>query len=58
MEEVITEDRMEKERLRAQLEKEQKEIDAATKVTYSFILGKVGKMITMRRCIILLTHYF
>lgn len=59
MQEVIIEDRMEKERLRAQLEKEQKERDAATKVTYSFILGKVGKRImAMRRCIILLSHYF
>ncbi|XP_077104354.1 dynein regulatory complex protein 9 isoform X5 [Siphateles boraxobius] len=32
MQEVIIEDRMEKERLRAQLEKEQKERDAATKI--------------------------
>lgn len=33
MQEVIIEDRMEKEHLRAQLEKEQKERGAATKVT-------------------------
>lgn len=37
MQEVIIEDRTEKERLRAQLEKEQKGRDAATKVKCSFI---------------------
>lgn len=60
MQEVIIEDRTEKERLHAQLEKEQRERDAATKVKCSFIDSRKSRSKEnadyIRRYIILLCN--